>query len=58
MLTVKARLDPVAPTCIMAPMISVTFLGINLNGGKTWMWRQKREGIGVCKLTLVAHDMH
>lgn len=35
-------------------MISVTFLGISLNGGKTWMRRQKREGTGICKLTLAA----
>lgn len=41
-----------APTCIVAPMISVTFLGINLNGGKTWVWRHKRErGLLCSKLT-------
>lgn len=32
------------PTCIVAPMISVTFLGINLNGGKTCVWRQREKG--------------
>lgn len=46
----------VAPTCIMAPIISVTFLGISLNGGKTW--RQKREGTEIYKLTLAACVMH
>ena len=60
MLTLKEGLcrPTVAPTCIMAPMISVTFLGINLNGGKTWMRRQKREGTSICKLALAVHDMH
>lgn len=33
-----------ALTCIMAPIISVTFLGISLNGGKTYMWRQREKG--------------
>lgn len=39
-----ASTRPLVPTCIIAPMISVTFLGINLNGGKTCVWRHKREG--------------
>lgn len=39
-----ASMWPLAPTCIMAPMTSVTFLGINLNGGKTCVWKHKREG--------------
>lgn len=42
-----ASMWPLAPTCIMAPMTSVTFLGINLNGGKTCVWKHKREG-GQC----------
>lgn len=37
------RMWPLAPTCIMAPIISVTFLGISLNGGKTYVWRQREK---------------
>jgi hypothetical protein len=43
----------------MAPIISVTFLGINLNGGKTWMWRHEREKVAdIAKLPPAAHKAH
>lgn len=34
--------------CIMVSMISVIFLGINLNGGKICGWRYKRERGRLC----------
>lgn len=42
-----------APTCIVAPMISVTLLGISLNGGKT-----RGDGRGRVSLGHVGHMGH